>query len=182
MAEDGRSRETRFTELYEAHQSAVRAYAWRRGPSTADDVVAETFTIAWQRLDDVPDDPLPWLIGVARNVRLNLMRGERRRHEREARCVNEDVVPSFAGDVEARAALRAALQRLTERDREILLLAAWERLDGHALAAVLGCSRTAAAVRLFRARRRLAAAMAAAEAEPCRPFPTDARGRLLDES
>ena len=175
-------REERFTLLYDAHKSAIRAYAWRRGPDTADDVVAETFMVAWQRLDDVPVDPLPWLIGVARNVRLNLLRGERRRHERDAHCASEDAVPSFAGEVEARAALRAALQRLSERDREILLLAAWERLDGQALAAVLGCSRTAAAVRLFRARRRLAAAMAEAEAEPCRPFPTDARGRLLDES
>jgi RNA polymerase sigma factor (sigma-70 family) len=182
LDDERKRREARFTRLYDAHKSAVRSYAWRRGPDTADDVVAETFMIAWQRLDDVPADPLPWLIRVARNVRLNLRRGARRRRERDAHCASDDVVPSFAGDVEARAALRAALQRLSERDREILLLAAWERLDGQALAAVLGCSRAAAAVRLFRARRRLAAAMAAAETEPCRPLPTDARGRLLDES
>ena len=117
MDDERKRREERFTLLYDAHKSAVRAYAWRRGPDTADDVVAETFSVAWQRLDDVPADPLPWLIGVARNARLNLMRGERRRRAREARCASEDVVPSFAGAVEARAALRATLQRLTERDR-----------------------------------------------------------------
>lgn len=181
MNGERQGREGRFTLLYDAHSSAVRAYAWRRGPDTADDVVAETFTIAWQRLDDVPADPLPWLLGVARNVRFNLLRGERRRHEREGRWASDGVVPSFAGGVEARAALRAALQRLSGRDREILLLAAWERLDGRALAAVLGCSKAAAAVRLHRARKRLAAAMAETEAQPC-IFPTDARGRLLDES
>src|SRR3954454_9333069 len=69
------AREARFNGLFDAHYSAVRAYAWRRDPSNADDVVAETFLVAWRRLDDVPADALPWLIGVARNVRLNARRG-----------------------------------------------------------------------------------------------------------
>ena len=55
--EDTLARETteeRFTELYRAHVDAVRAYAWRRA-RVADDVVAETFLIAWRRIDQVPD-------------------------------------------------------------------------------------------------------------------------------
>jgi len=44
-------RETTFTALFEAHVDAVRAYAWRRDPATADDVVAETFLVAWRRLE-----------------------------------------------------------------------------------------------------------------------------------
>ena len=155
MDDDRGTREERFTRLYDAHYSDVRAYAWRRGPDTADDVVAETFTIAWQRLDSLPAEPLPWLIGVARNVLLNLQRGERRRREREVRCAETDVAPSFASAIEAGASLGVALQGLPERDREILLLAAWERLDRAALAAALGCSKATAAVRLFRARKRL---------------------------
>jgi RNA polymerase sigma-70 factor (ECF subfamily) len=181
MDDDRTAREERFTRLYDAHYAAVRAYAWRRGPDTAEDVVAETFTIAWQRLDSMPAKPLPWLIGVARNVRLNLERGERRRREREARCVESPVAPSFADAVEARSSLRAALERLPEPDCEILLMAAWERLDRAGLAAALGCSKSTATVRLFRARRRLTAALAEAEAQPC-ICPTDAQGRLLDES
>jgi RNA polymerase sigma-70 factor (ECF subfamily) len=181
MDDDRQTREASFTRLYAAHSSAVRAYAWRREPDTADDIVAETFTIAWQRLDKMPADPLPWLIGVARKVRLNMRRGELRRREREIRCADPAVVPSFAGAVEDRAALRAALLRLPGGDRELLLLAAWECLDRSALATVLGCSRATAAVRLFRARKRLAAAMADAEAQPC-TFPTKTQGRLLDES
>ena len=180
MDDDRETREERFTRLYDAHYSDVRAYAWRREPDTADDVVAETFTIAWQRFDSVPAESLPWLIGVARNVLLNLQRGERRRRECEMRCAEADVAPSFAGAVEARSSLGVALQGLPERDREILLLAAWERLDRAALAAALGCSRATAAVRLFRARKRLAAALAEAEA-PTRTIPTDSRGRLPDE-
>jgi RNA polymerase sigma-70 factor (ECF subfamily) len=181
MDDDRLAREERFTRLYDAHYQAVRAYVWRREPDTADDVVAETFTIVWQRLDGMPAEPLPWLIGVARNVRLNVQRGERRRRERETHCAGSAVAPSFADAVEARSSLRDALERLPERDREILLLAAWERLDRAALAAALGCSRATATVRLFRARKRLAAALAEAEAPP-HICPTDARGRLLDES
>jgi DNA-directed RNA polymerase specialized sigma24 family protein len=46
------SREDRFTALYARHCGAVRAFAWRRGPDEADDVVAETFLVAWRRLDE----------------------------------------------------------------------------------------------------------------------------------
>ena len=74
-----RAQEARFNRLYERHFDAVRAYAWRRAPSLADEIVAETFLVAWRRLPEVPDDALPWLIGVARNVRANLHRSDRRR-------------------------------------------------------------------------------------------------------
>jgi RNA polymerase sigma-70 factor (ECF subfamily) len=50
-------------------------------------------------------------------------------------------------------------------NREILLLVAWEDLDPSSAAAALGCSRATFAVRLHRARRRLASAMAQAERE-----------------
>lgn len=167
MSQDGQAREARFTSLYEAHYSAVRAYAWRRDPDTADDVVAETFTLAWQRLDRVPAEPLPWLIGMARRVRLNQKRGERRRRDRELRSVQTDGdgAPSFMDVLEARSSLAEAFRLLSERDREILLLAAWERLDRSGLATALGCSGTAAGVRLHRARRRLRDALSLVETE-----------------
>src|SRR2546423_7741391 len=69
------TREERFNRLYEEHFEAVRRYVWRREPSIADDVVAETFLVAWRRLDDLPVSARPWLIGVARNVRPNLRPG-----------------------------------------------------------------------------------------------------------
>ena len=152
------AREIRFTQLYEQHFDAVRAYAWRRDPDTSDDVVAETFLVAWRRLDEVPSAAAPWLFGVARNVRLNLLRGDRRREALTDRLRMEpSAQATAAGDG---AALAAALSGLSERDREVVLLAAWEELDSGEIAAVLGCSRTAARVRLHRARRRLAAALA----------------------
>jgi RNA polymerase sigma-70 factor (ECF subfamily) len=180
MGDERAEREERFRRLYHARKSAVRAYAWRRGPDAADDVVAETFAIAWQQLESVPAEPLPWLIAIARNVRLNQQRADRRRRERERRWAEGDVAPSFTGAVEERSALRSALEHMSERDCEILLLAAWERLDRAGLATALGCSKTAATVRLFRARKRLAAALANPGAES-RISPTETQGRLLDE-
>jgi RNA polymerase sigma-70 factor (ECF subfamily) len=180
MGQDAKTREASFTSLYEAHYAALRAYAWRRGPDSADDVVAETFTIAWRNLERLPAEPLPWLIGIARNVRLNQERGERRRRQRELRSAASDVEPWLAGGFDADLPLADALRRLSQRDREVLLLAAWEELDRGGLATALGCSKTAAAVRLHRARRRLTAALAVSEAEDSHL--SAKRGGVLDGS
>src|SRR3954468_14385602 len=72
------SREERFNRLHERHFEAIRRYAFRRAPALADDIVSETFLVAWRRIDDVPDDERAWLLGVARNARLNLQRSLRR--------------------------------------------------------------------------------------------------------
>jgi RNA polymerase sigma-70 factor, ECF subfamily len=64
----------RFRALFEATFGAVQRYVRYRGATEgrADDLVAETFVVAWRRLDDVPvDRPLPWLLTVARNLWLN---------------------------------------------------------------------------------------------------------------
>jgi RNA polymerase sigma-70 factor (ECF subfamily) len=165
---DPKRRETEFNRLYEAHYTAVRAYSWRRDAALADDIVAETFLVAWRRFEDVPvDGALPWLLGVARNVRLNMQRGERRRRERESgdagqRPATVDpelhqaaALPTVGAEDGGR--LLRLLEELPERDREVLLLVAWEALDRPAIAQILGCSRANVAVRLFRARRRLQA-------------------------
>jgi hypothetical protein len=58
------------------------------------------------------------------------------------------------------AELAAAFGSLAGRDREVLALEAWEGLNAGEVAAVLGCSRNAARIRLHRARRRVRAAIA----------------------
>ena len=183
MNDTRHQREARFNLLYAAHYSALRAYAWRRRPDLADDVVAETFAIVWRDLERVPEEPLPWLFGIARNVRLNLLRDERRQAERDARGAADaaihDSFPCFTTFIEEHSALCGALDQLPERDREVLVLTAWEHLDRDEIAAALGCSRAAVGVRVFRARRRLAAALAQAELHPISST-VDAR-RLADE-
>jgi RNA polymerase sigma-70 factor (ECF subfamily) len=152
--------EERFVALWSEHSPRVMAYALRHLDSdAAQDVVSETFLVAWRRLASVPDDPLPWLLVVARNTIANL----RRSGHRQARLAAElerwrqVAEPAAAADVLAteRAAVLAGLAALTPREREALLLVAWDGLRPEQAAKVAGCSLPAFHVRLFRARRRL---------------------------
>lgn len=157
----------RLEQLWATHAAAVRAYALRRtDPANADDVVMEVFVIACRRLDAVPDEPLPWLLACARRVLSNQRRSVRRSQALVTRIGSGLGGPLAAPDASDR--LERALATLRESDREVLLLNAWDDLDGAALGTVLGCSRTAAGVRLHRARRRLAAAYARGGDAPAR--------------
>lgn len=156
-------RRSRLEDLFSAHAGAVRAYARRRvDPAAADDAVSEVFVIAWRRLDDVPDDALPWLLGCARNVLAHQSRRFRRDHALLDRLAAEGALGSAVGTDRG---LARALAQLTANDRELLLLIAWEGLEPGQAARVLGCSRNALAVRLHRARKRLAAALSEADAD-----------------
>jgi len=148
--------EVRFAEVF-GHLGLIRAYASRRGAHDADEIAAEVMAIAWRRLADVPrDDPRPWLIGTARNLVL----ADRRRHRMRLQDL-EGVEPAAPSEplppaLELDAELERALASLSERDREALLLVAWDDLTPAAAAASLGISGAAFRVRLHRARRRLA--------------------------
>ena len=150
-----------FEELFRRHYPAVRGYALRRtSPEAAQDAVAETFLVAWRRFDDVPEDALPWLFGVARRVLANQRRASGRGEALQQRLAG---VGADASDLEASVTesevVRAALARLSERDREALMLVAWHGLSGKRAARAAGCTRAAFDVRLHRARRRLAAVL-----------------------
>lgn len=155
----------RFDACFRAHYADVLAYGLRRlgDRAAADDVASETFVVAWRHRDALPDEVLPWLYGVARRVMLNERRAARRRERLDARLGGERSVS--AGDpadiVSERAVILAALGRLSEPEREAVRLAAWEGLGRDQAAAALGCSGNAYAIRLYRARRRLARYLAA---------------------
>jgi RNA polymerase sigma-70 factor, ECF subfamily len=154
------TREERFEELFREHYGAVRGYALRRIPGdVAQDVVAETFLVAWRRLDDVPADALPWLYGVARRVLANQRRSAGRSSALEERVATTAVAASndLGDDLGEGELVRLALGRLSDRDREALMLVAWHGLSGVRAARAAGCTRAAFAVRLHRARGRLAA-------------------------
>jgi len=164
-------RKRRFDALYRSTRAKILAYALRRVPSTEDaaDVLAETFTIAWRRLDQVPegDGALLWLYGVARNVVRNDLRSRQRRSQlvgRIAHHVPEATWSVVARDEERLVALMC-LHGLHEDDREVLMLTAWEGLTPLAVAKVLACSPGAARARIHRARRRLDQAILAASAD-----------------
>ena len=151
----------RFEALFAAHQRQVLAYAMRRTPTLADaeDVTTETFTIAWRKIDGVPPEPLPWLYAVARRVLANHRRGRGRRERLAALLRVEDVpTPLRLGEDHDGPAF-VALASLPPADQEVLRLVAWEGLGNREIAAVLGISPNAVAIRLHRARARFAAAL-----------------------
>jgi RNA polymerase sigma factor (sigma-70 family) len=150
----------RFASMFDELSPRVFAYARRHCDATsAQDVVSDTFLVAWRRIDVIPADPLPWLLVVARNTIKN-----RRRHEsRQERLKNalgrleHLATPTGGADqqVVERAHLLEALTALSDLEREALLLVAWDGLSGPDAAKVAGCSLRAFEVRLSRARARL---------------------------
>ena len=155
---------SRFEEMYRAHADAVATYARRRSDAqTADEVVGDVFLVVWRRLEEVPEDPLPWLLGVARRVLANRRRTvarERALHGR-IRSTLADLVTETQAGADTDEAVRDALRRLDERDREVLLLVAWEGLTPAQGAAVLGVRPNTFSTRLSRARQRFQRALAA---------------------
>jgi len=124
------------------------------------DVVADVFTAAWRRLDDIPpppDDRL-WLYGVARRVIAGKHRGTRRLRSLLARLeANHD---ASAGQPQETAnflndRLLQAVRRLGAAEREALQLVLWEQLSHAEAAEILGCSANAVAIRVHRAKAKL---------------------------
>ncbi|HUR07960.1 MAG TPA: RNA polymerase sigma factor [Nonomuraea sp.] len=159
-------RRRRFEAIYARTYEPILGYALRRceSPEDAADVVAETFAIAWRRVDVLPPDAEArlWLYGIARNVLANHRRGRARRQFRSVE-LDADLADLYAyspeGSVEL-GAIAQAFKELHEDDRELLSLVAWEGLDHAQLARVLDCSRNAVRIRLHRARKRFAKALA----------------------
>jgi RNA polymerase sigma-70 factor, ECF subfamily len=159
----------RFTEMYAAHHAQVYAYAVSRaGRRLADDVVSETFLVAWRRMSAVPATPLPWLLGVARNVMHGRYRDEVRQGSlaAELRAWVDEAGADVADGVTERAAVLAALARLSETDRELLTLVAWQGLSNRDAARVVGCSVATFFVRVHRARKRLEQALTDVDQAP----------------
>lgn len=147
-----------FQRHFEQHRGSVMAFALRRVPANdAEDVVAETFLVAWRRLESLPAEPLPWLLGIARKVIATRRRGNRRVSNLHNRL--HEHAPRFQpiDDPADRAGLAAAFNSLSEKDREVLMLVGWDGLTATQAAEVLGCSPQSLSLRLHRARKRLEA-------------------------
>jgi len=152
----------RFEAAFEAHHRAVLAYALRRvaTASDAEDAAAETFAVAWRRVDILPEPEaaLPWLLAIARRVVANQRRSGARRFRLGLRLraeARERTVGQESGDPPIEA-----LERLRPDDRELLRLLAWDGLTQAEAGVVLGITANAVAIRLHRARRRFAEELA----------------------
>lgn len=152
----------RFDELYRATRKDVLAYLTRRtgDPEQAADMLADTYLIAWSKLDHVPDGDQGrlWLFGVARNI---LLRGADRRRSHDVLVerlgAELKIILSASAPVDDHRAnaLRDGVASLPDKEREILLLTAWEGLTPREIAAVTGTSANLVRVRLAHARSKL---------------------------
>lgn len=153
--------EEQFDAMYDASFTDLLGYALRRvsRPADAADVVSETFLTAWRRLGDAPPgDARPWLFGIARNVLANQQRSERRRARLGGKLRDALADAAIAADpavgVAERDHVRRALDTLSDDDRELLTLVAWDGLSPSEAAEALGIPAGTARMRLSRARER----------------------------
>ena len=147
------TREERFEALAREVIEPLRRFLVRRTDrETADDVLSDTLLVLWRRLDDVPDNAIAWAYGVTRGCLQNAERARRRQTRVAARLAAQPVDPHQVGtDVE----LAEALDRLPDRDRELVRLWAWEQLTPAEIGVVLDLTANAVSIRLHRAKGKL---------------------------
>ena len=146
-----------FRLAFDRHYRDILAYAKRRSsPTDAEDLAAETFTIAWRRWTSAPPDAIrPWLFGIARNVLANNRRGSRRQDRLAAKMTSVSETSSTDPSYGEHQEVDQAMAGLRPADREIIRLHCWEELSVSEIAVVLGCSANAASIRLYRAKQQL---------------------------
>ena len=125
----------RLNQLVDEHFGRVAAYLLSRTDrDSAAEALARTLEIVWQRLEDVPSDPLPWLLGVARRVLSDQWRAQSRRDALMDRLTETEDMRHRAIDNAREERDDASLDRLvavhalnglTDSEREVLLLVAW---------------------------------------------------------
>lgn len=151
----------RFRSCYESVYDDVLRFVQRRtDPSAAEDIVADAFAVAWRRVDELPralSAQRAWVFTIARNLLLNVSRGESRRRALAVRVAGEHRSHMAAHDeaVVDLVDLGQAFRALKPGEQETLALAEWDGLSGPEAARVLGITATAFRLRLSRARRAL---------------------------
>lgn len=154
-------RRRRFEAVAAEVVEPIRRYLARRAPEHLDDVLSESLLVLWRRVDDIPEDAIPWAIGVARLQLANAERAARRQARVARRLADQPLEsPPIPGDDDRAddvAAVQRTLAAMRPADAEILRLWAWDGLEPARLGPALGITANAAAVRLHRARQRFAA-------------------------
>lgn len=155
-----------FSELFSDHARLIQRFIYRRTQRDAvEDLTAETFATAWRKRDEIPvGSELQWLYKTAGFLTAN--------HNRKKRPILLDEFPEIAHDSDPSAyviedvTLRTAFYRLSEKDRQVLILAAWEGQSSEQIAQATGLTPNAAAVALSRARARFSKFCADEQSEP----------------
>lgn len=140
----GRAGDQALEVLYAAHADRVLGYLRHRTDrETAQEILSETFVLAWRKSGSVPDDALPWLLASARRLLANRVRSDQRRRaltERMAALTDRPRTQEIGDAIGTRSEVAAALLTLSEQDREVLLLSAWYDLTARQASVVMGCT------------------------------------------
>jgi RNA polymerase sigma-70 factor (ECF subfamily) len=155
-----------FGDLFHRHHVAVYRYIARRaGAETADEVMAETFLVAFERrdrFDHTYSDARPWLFGIATTLLAAHRRREARHLHALARASEREDDDGGLGQVASRVDASADVRRIASRvraladgDRDVLLLHAWADLTAEQIAAALAIPVGTVWSRLSRARKAL---------------------------
>lgn len=160
---DAAAKQAKLEMAFEEHFEAISRYCHRRlPPADANDATAQVFTVAWRRIEDMPEEgqTLPWLYGVARRQVSSTRRSTRRivnlRAKLSGQAHYHEPGPEAVIIRNAQQAkLVEALATLRPQDQEVLRLRAYEHLAVAEVAQVLGCSVEAAKKRSARAMKRL---------------------------
>jgi RNA polymerase sigma-70 factor (ECF subfamily) len=150
-----------WEQIYRSAYPRLRAYAGRHvGGESADDVVSETMMRAVASIDRFRWTPAgiePWLFGIARRVVADHHRrtGRLRRWSRAVASPAQPLPADAAELADEHAAVRAAFERLSARDRELLELRVIAGLTPEQAAALLGKRPGAVRVAQSRALARL---------------------------
>lgn len=162
-----------FAAIYDHYFPRIYAYVRYRTPdrATADDLTATIFTRALERLaayDGAQGPFAPWLFTIARNAVSDYLRAGRRRRwlplDRLRDQAGDDPPPDeVALTRERRDALLAAVGALSARERDLIGLKFGAGLTNRRIAALTGLSESNVGVILYRAVRRLRAALDAEE-------------------
>ncbi|ROS23678.1 RNA polymerase sigma factor [Cellulomonas sp. PhB150] len=155
-----------FEAFFAATAPQVRRYAHRMvDRASVDDIVAETFTVVWQRWVDVPADPdrrRAWAFRVAHHRVQHWYEAKQRevRLHRRLGPARADVA-DHAADIVGEHDVAAVLALLPPAEREAMWLVVSVGLSPKDAAFVLDCAPSAVTTRLSRARQRLATVLAA---------------------
>lgn len=156
-----------FSEIFERHARAVGSFAARRVGDAADDVLSETFLVAFRRrasFDTAWESSLPWLLGIASKLVHRHRAAEARQWRSfQSAAARGDLAAEpeseGAGDrIDAEAMVKALggrIAALSARDRDTLLLYAWGDLSYEEIAIAQRVPIGTVRSRLNRVRRRL---------------------------
>jgi RNA polymerase sigma-70 factor (ECF subfamily) len=163
----GRTEDAAISALVDQYAGALYrvAYSVLRNPSDAEDAVQEAFLRVLRHRETLAEvrDHRVWLIRIVWNIVLDRKRRAKTRPETDDVTELARVLPStglsaeeLAVAAQHHARVLACVERLPVKEREVLLLSAFEELSSVEIAAVLRITESSVRSRLFRARNLMA--------------------------